>query len=1555
MYSKKRCEIFKRGIRKFESFGYVVPSLSDKEEFESLFNVDDDEKLLLFNDVTNTIYEDELTDEHDEIITHVAITDKYIYYKTDDDSYYYEWDDIRHMSGINGRNPESSRFEFLDSDDDLLFQLPALSMLADSEFGESPYDMEKFMDLLLSMAKADEEDESETANDTDTISEAWVCEIHGTDNNLRITKEIERTLGLSFSEAKRVVDLGKFQIPNLYANKLSQALSRYSNVEVRRATLNDWIISINKVDNRSFAEKVFSDVTGLGNTKCMMLLVHKGSIVVTETQANQIVSKIGSSVLIDTRCLVTEKVAAPPVPSKREKRTDQKAKDSIRDKKQTRSHNETDIENLEGGHDNNTSVDDESNNMFDSYTIEVNKENVGEILAAGKSGKIGGIDLSILATLKRKEKELEEKKASGATLHASELGSVSEIEAGIQELNHGIQGLRLPVKNAEKMRENWDNKAYPLFVKACRAGRRILFGNDNYCITLADANNHAGVYTTAKPVASGRDLNGLPDDIAEDLVTLSDELLNTWKQYIGINHIAWRKIERVTGEKNLPAGTPLASFAEGIRKDIATAEKELTAAREYEAYKTEVDKLEAEVAAMHRQAQDATDRLSELDPILTAFDCGGRDYDAKWLESVKAVAGVRKAMPYLPLTWNGQRFGTVFDWQKAIDDGRPNLFIEAATDEGLDGRMDMLDNFLATMLLAFPAKSVHVTVLENRTVNSFIGNLPEKICQVYDAVADTEAIRSFSRQLKEMYRAGRDNPSPDCSAREIVVIAGFEKRDRVFSRLMEELNDIIENGRRAGIYFAIVLARDITEYDWQDADANEFEKTFIPYSTILTEKRDKEGNPIPNYNLLRRDAEIPTEDGGKIGSLAELVVAYLAKEASTVPNKVYEGIENGEMYTAKPITSLDDQRRSDKGKLVVPVAQSDSGEVINMNLDDGDYRFYFILGRSGSGKSFTLHTILTNLMLKYDPSTVEVILMDFKSGGVELNYYKDVPHVSSLLVDGADKQVAYEILLSLKNAMRERGELFQKSGHSTISRYNEYAAKNGLPQMKHIVLLADECQHLFTVEDPSSENNIITMLAREGRTYGIHMVLATQTLEGLQLPKGALKQFSDFFFMACNADDVMKCEINDRDVQSQVDKLAKGEIIYCHRGKGSEPVHGYVYNYFGKGGEYAKKTQESLLSSRYSRSEKKQFYFNASQIYRLDNAEVRELTRAAKSGLKVAPTAVLGKNLSVKADTLYCKMGRTDGANLLILGANDLLQAERVLWNAAVSLYECNKAIGNDARYFILPNIPEDVESAARDAHDARMDMLRDFAEKDGVEVADEDERAEMIERVAATVRGRQQLAEADRKAVNGFDSIYLVIPNQQLFYTKMGRQPRGLASLDNNAPISSAVEETVIERPAAPSFEADALGFEGLVMPGSEPELSSSAPDFMDIDFGSFDSPAASAPAPQNIPVGKPGRDFDEELRYILEYGPAVNVHVLLQSSGPDKIYSGDSMREKEMTLLFNDIVFLRMHQAGSMSLPVDSRIIEKLSSEPKSLRAIAYNGSRGARTIVPFDFLKL
>ena len=257
------------------------------------------------------------------------------------------------------------------------------------------------------------------------------------------------------------------------------------------------------------------------------------------------------------------------------------------------------------------------------------------------------------------------------------------------------------------------------------------------------------------------------------------------------------------------------------------------------------------------------------------------------------------------------------------------------------------------------------------------------------------------------------------------------------------------------------------------------------------------------------------------------------------------------------------------------------------------------------------------------------------------------------------------------------------------------------------------------------------------------------------------------------------------------------------------------------------------------------------------------------------------------------------------------------------------------------------MDADAVDIHEKRLLMLKSLCKDSQVVTAEEDERADTIERVAATVRGRLLLAETDKKALDALDAIYLIMPNQQMFAKNMARRPKGLESLDSGLPLQHGKPSSA--HTSAPSSDSatDSLGFEGLEMPGSV----AATPGFDAIDFGGLDL-KPQLQTSSSLHAGNPGRDYDEELRYILEYGPSVNVHVLLQTTAPDKIYSGDTMREKEMGLLFNDIVLLKMLQASTMSLPVDSRLIEKLSAEPASLRAIAYNVEREPRTIVPFDF---
>lgn len=1151
------------------------------------------------------------------------------------------------------------------------------------------------------------------------------------------------------------------------------------------------------------------------------------------------------------------------------------------------------------------------------YNINLTSSTLGPVFAAGKSGE-NKEDLSALPRLiAEKKTKLDQLAGEESKVVRSTLGTEKQIHKMRQVVEKASSKLECAISNIEKSRQKWVDIALPLFRLACLACRRVLVGPNGFGITVDKC--HPGVYPSITDINCEMNTDGLPNDMVKMLIDQGKDAAKAWLDYMNASMDAWNEIRHTKLDLEIKKQTDIKDIVNPLKNKVAKLKKEEGYAQNYETYVQLIKNLTEEVNSLRKKQADINERMCENDPLLTSFSLPSRknEYDREWLDKVICVASTRESMPYLPMSWADTSSAQVFDWRKAISEGRQNLYIEAATEEGLDGRMDMLDNFVATMLLAFPARQLHFTVLENRTINTFITRLPEKVCRVFDVRRDSDAISSLSRQLKEMYRAGRDNKTQDCAPREIVVFAGFEKGDRIFTEFMSNISEIVENGRRAGIYFAIVLDKDITQYDWKKEDANKFQRFFAPYSTILTNETDTDGNPLPDYELLRRNAKIEEDGKIKAGKLGELILSYLQSESETIQNKVYGLIESGEAYTAEPITLLSEQPRNDSNKLVVPIAQTVTGENIDMVLDDSDHMFYFVLGMTGSGKSYTLHTILTNLMLKYAPSVVDIILMDFKNG-VEMANYKGVPHVSSILANGADPHVAGEILQSLKTEMNRRDDLFKDSGTNKISDYNAYAVKNGLTQMKHIVLLVDECQDLFKIDRPFAAGEFIADTAKKGRIYGVHMILATQTTMRAGIPIDALSQFSDFIFMKCAPEDIAHCGITDRQLQNDVRNLGKGEMFYCH--VGDKPIHGYVYDYAGANDVYKNKTIKNLKSRRFGSVSKKQFYFDSAQIFYYDKSETTALIKKAKAGLKPISIAALGKKLSVGLDTVYTKLGRGNGTNLLILGANELLQAERVLWNAVLSLYDCNKAIDQEAKYYILPNIPDNVEAEAKASHNTRLEILRTIAGYPEVTLVEDEDNADVIEQVAATVRSRSKLTDSNSNSVNGLDAIYLVISNQQLFARHMGRKPKGLP------PIDAFATDYQTDTKRVPA-ETSKVGGSAISMP---------------INFISTGTPSTSLSM---------SRDYDDEMRYILVYGPNVNVHVIMHSTGPDKIFAGDTMSTKLMGQLFNDIVFLKMPKAGNgMVLPVNVDIVGHLNSDLKCLRALAYNGETDI--IVPFEF---
>lgn len=143
-----------------------------------------------------------------------------------------------------------------------------------------------------------------------------------------------------------------------------------------------------------------------------------------------------------------------------------------------------------------------------------------------------------------------------------------------------------------------------------------------------------------------------------------------------------------------------------------------------------------------------------------------------------------------------------------------------------------------------------------------------------------------------------------------------------------------------------------------------------------------------------------------------------------------------------------------------------------------------IVGPTGSGKSELCRLIAVGLANSKSLG-FELALIDFK-GGATFQFISSHPCVVGLATDLEDHTL-FSAGLAAELARRER--LLADAACSNIE---EYQVQHSLPRLAVIV---DEATAYIRSSTPAAE--LIEALATRGRSLGVHLVLATQTLSGL--------------------------------------------------------------------------------------------------------------------------------------------------------------------------------------------------------------------------------------------------------------------------------------------------------------------------------------------------------------------------------------------------------------------------------------------------------------------------
>ncbi len=323
---------------------------------------------------------------------------------------------------------------------------------------------------------------------------------------------------------------------------------------------------------------------------------------------------------------------------------------------------------------------------------------------------------------------------------------------------------------------------------------------------------------------------------------------------------------------------------------------------------------------------------------------------------------------------------------------------------------------------------------------------------------------------------------------------------------IHQLARIIQNGPRCGVYTVLVANADVVD--------ERLSIQALPPLTILTQDGPSSllgGPPMTfSYDIDPIDA-LGTAKGqalidrivdsvGRAGRGTDNVTVDLPKALRLHGDTVRAGVRADLPADASPALIEDPSTwwaNTTVEAVAAPIGQSGARDVALLRFDSEILSGGLLVGRPGAGKSTLLHSYIGALCSLYPPSELELYLIDFKEG-VEFKAYAEtgLPHARCVAVE-SEREFGLSVLESIVDEMKKRAALIRATGgeKTTFARLRE-ALDQPLPR---IVLVFDEFHVLFSEDDKvgAMAANHLETIVRQGRGFGVHVLLGSQSLAGL--------------------------------------------------------------------------------------------------------------------------------------------------------------------------------------------------------------------------------------------------------------------------------------------------------------------------------------------------------------------------------------------------------------------------------------------------------------------------
>ena len=367
-------------------------------------------------------------------------------------------------------------------------------------------------------------------------------------------------------------------------------------------------------------------------------------------------------------------------------------------------------------------------------------------------------------------------------------------------------------------------------------------------------------------------------------------------------------------------------------------------------------------------------------------------------------------------------------------------------------------------------------------------------------------------------------------------------------------------------------------------------------------------------------------------------------------------------------------------ELKIAVGRTGATKLQYLAIGKGTKQHALFAGKTGSGKSTLFHVIITNLALACSPEQVEFYLIDFKKG-VEFKCYaeKRLPHARVIAIE-SDREFALSVLQRVDDELKRRGDMFRKLGVQDVAGYKRAGGTEPMPRS---LLLIDEFQEFFVDDDTIAQTAslLFDRIVRQGRAFGIHVLLGSQTLGGAySLARATLGQMVIRVALQCNEADAYL--IMD-DSNSAPRLLTRpGEGIYNDSAGAVEGNSPFQVVWLPDDERDRWLDKVTVLAEQRHRHYPSPIVFegNAPADIR-ENDALRAVRATAATAPTVTPRAWLGAPNSIKGPTEVV-FHRQSGNHLLIVGQRD----EAALTLLGVSLLALAAQYPRGAARFVLFN-----------------------------------------------------------------------------------------------------------------------------------------------------------------------------------------------------------------------------------------------------------------------------